>query len=80
MEGKIGGDSLLSPQGMKYAEALPVLIKENIGDAPLTVYYNKLSSVIFVTNSRLGVDIDPSKDYTDRIAAYLSKANLEIIR
>lgn len=37
MEGKIGGDSLLSPRGLQYAEALPALIKDNIGDAPLTV-------------------------------------------
>lgn len=37
MEGKIGGDSLLSPRGRQYADALPALIKTNIGDAPLTV-------------------------------------------
>lgn len=37
VEGKIGGDSLLSPRGMQYADALPALIKDNIGDAPLTV-------------------------------------------
>lgn len=37
MEGKIGGDSLLSPRGMQYADALPALITDNIGDAQLTV-------------------------------------------
>ena len=37
MEGKIGGDSLLSPRGQQYADALPALIKDNIGEAPLTV-------------------------------------------
>jgi broad specificity phosphatase PhoE len=37
VEGKIGGDSLLSPRGMQYAEALPALIKDNVGDGPLTV-------------------------------------------
>lgn len=37
MEGKIGGDSLLSPRGAQYADALPALIKDNIGEAPLTV-------------------------------------------
>ncbi|KAG6817352.1 hypothetical protein H0H87_009951 [Tephrocybe sp. NHM501043] len=37
VEGKIGGDSLLSPRGLKYAEALPALVTDNIGDAPLTV-------------------------------------------
>lgn len=37
MEGKIGGDSGLSPRGLEYAKALPALVEENIGDAPLTV-------------------------------------------
>lgn len=36
--GQIGGDSDLSPRGWKYAEALPALIKENVGeDANLEV-------------------------------------------
>lgn len=38
--GQIGGDSDLSPRGWKYAEALPALIKENVGeDANLEVSY-----------------------------------------
>ena len=37
LEGKIGGDSSLSSRGMKYARALPDLITDNIGNAPLTV-------------------------------------------
>ena len=37
VEGKIGGDSLLSSRGMRYARALPDLITDNIGSAPLTV-------------------------------------------
>lgn len=37
VEGKIGGDSPLSERGMRYARALPQLITDNIGDAPLTV-------------------------------------------
>ncbi len=37
MEGKIGGDSGLSERGQRYAGALPALIMDNIGDAPLTV-------------------------------------------
>lgn len=37
VDGKIGGDSPLSARGMQYAEALPALITDNIGDAPLTV-------------------------------------------
>lgn len=37
VEGKIGGDSMLSPRGMLYMRTLPALITDNIGDAPLTV-------------------------------------------
>ena len=37
VEGKIGGDSSLSSRGMRYARALPDLITDNIGNAPLTV-------------------------------------------
>jgi 6-phosphofructo-2-kinase/fructose-2,6-biphosphatase 2 len=46
VEGKIGGDSLLSPRGMQYADALPALIKDNIGDAPLTVWTSTLQRTI----------------------------------
>jgi len=46
VEGKIGGDSLLSPHGMQYAQALPALITDNIGDAPLTVWTSTLKRTI----------------------------------
>ncbi|KAJ7116434.1 6-phosphofructo-2-kinase-domain-containing protein [Mycena epipterygia] len=46
VEGKIGGDSLLSPRGMEYAKALPALIKDNIGDQPLTVWTSTLRRTI----------------------------------
>ncbi|KAJ6630963.1 6-phosphofructo-2-kinase-domain-containing protein [Mycena sp. CBHHK59/15] len=46
VEGKIGGDSLLSPRGMEYARALPALIKDNIGDQPLTVWTSTLRRTI----------------------------------
>jgi len=42
VEGKIGGDSSLSTRGAQYAKALPVLITDNIGDAPLTVWTSTL--------------------------------------
>ncbi|EPQ30366.1 uncharacterized protein PFL1_01892 [Pseudozyma flocculosa PF-1] len=42
VEGKIGGDSCLSERGMAYAKALPQLIQDNIGDAPLTVWHSTL--------------------------------------
>ncbi|KAJ7746378.1 6-phosphofructo-2-kinase-domain-containing protein [Mycena metata] len=46
VEGKIGGDSLLSPRGMEYAKALPALITDNIGDQPLTVWSSTLRRTI----------------------------------
>ncbi|KDQ60547.1 hypothetical protein JAAARDRAFT_124427 [Jaapia argillacea MUCL 33604] len=46
VEGKIGGDSALSPRGMKYARSLPDLIADNIGDAPLTVWTSTLQRTI----------------------------------
>ncbi|KAJ3518984.1 hypothetical protein NMY22_g13413 [Coprinellus aureogranulatus] len=46
VEGKIGGDALLSPRGMQYADALPALIKDNVGDAPLTVWTSTLRRTI----------------------------------
>lgn len=42
MEGKIGGDSNLSERGWQYAKALPQLVKDAVGDAPLTVWHSTL--------------------------------------
>ncbi|CCA77980.1 probable FBP26-fructose-2,6-bisphosphatase [Serendipita indica DSM 11827] len=46
VEGKIGGDAPLSPRGMLYANALPGLIKDNLGDANLTVWTSTLQRTI----------------------------------
>ncbi|GBE82576.1 Fructose-2,6-bisphosphatase [Sparassis crispa] len=46
LEGKIGGDSPLSERGFAYARALPALITDNIGDAPLTVWTSTLQRTI----------------------------------
>ncbi|CAG8481251.1 19179_t:CDS:2 [Dentiscutata erythropus] len=46
LEGKIGGDSSLSPRGRKYSLALPELIKANLGDQPLTVWTSTLKRTI----------------------------------
>ncbi|KIM29056.1 hypothetical protein M408DRAFT_329079 [Serendipita vermifera MAFF 305830] len=46
VEGKIGGDAPLSPRGMQYAQALPKLIKDNLGDAELTVWTSTLQRTI----------------------------------
>ena len=37
VSGRIGGDSDLSPRGQRYAQALPNLVRDNVGDVPLTV-------------------------------------------
>lgn len=42
VEGKIGGDSDLSERGWAYANALPSLVQEAVGDAPLTVWTSTL--------------------------------------
>ncbi|WVQ67006.1 uncharacterized protein L199_005198 [Kwoniella botswanensis] len=42
VEGKIGGDSDLSPRGWEYARALPALVRDNIGDGPLEVWTSTL--------------------------------------
>lgn len=47
VEGKIGGDAALSPRGVEYANALPGLIKENLGpDIDLTVWTSTLQRTI----------------------------------
>ncbi|RDB25867.1 Fructose-2,6-bisphosphatase [Hypsizygus marmoreus] len=51
VEGKIGGDSLLSPRGLQYSEALPALVTDNIGNAPLTVWTSTLRRTIQTAES-----------------------------
>ncbi|TFK54823.1 bifunctional 6-phosphofructo-2-kinase/fructose-2,6-bisphosphate 2-phosphatase [Heliocybe sulcata] len=46
VEGKIGGDAPLSARGLQYSNALPALITDNIGDAPLTVWTSTLQRTI----------------------------------
>ncbi|KAI0036638.1 bifunctional 6-phosphofructo-2-kinase/fructose-2,6-bisphosphate 2-phosphatase [Vararia minispora EC-137] len=46
VEGKIGGDAPLSERGLAYAKQLPNLIKDNIGDASLTVWTSTLQRTI----------------------------------
>lgn len=42
VQGKIGGDSGLSERGWAYANALPGLVHDNIGDAKLTVWHSSM--------------------------------------
>lgn len=47
VEGKIGGDAPLSPRGLEYANALPGLIRDNLGsDTTLTVWTSTLQRTI----------------------------------
>jgi 6-phosphofructo-2-kinase/fructose-2,6-biphosphatase 2 len=51
VEGKIGGDSMLSPRGILYMKALPALVTDNIGDAPLTASQDPKPTAQLLTNS-----------------------------
>lgn len=42
VEKKIGGDSSLSPRGLKYMEKLPELVRKSAGDVDLTVWTSTL--------------------------------------
>lgn len=42
LTGKLGGDANLSPRGEMYARKLPELVKEAVGDRPLTVWTSTL--------------------------------------
>lgn len=72
LEGKIGGDALLSERGQKYADALPKLIKDNIGDKPLTVR----ASLLFISSvfTKVNADLDfyPAANHSNRQATSLS--------
>ncbi|GAA5943671.1 hypothetical protein JCM1841_003849 [Sporobolomyces salmonicolor] len=46
VDGQIGGDAPLSERGEKYMQALPQLIKEKLGDTPLTVWTSTLRRTI----------------------------------
>ena len=50
MEGKIGGDAPLSESGQKYADSLPSLLNEIVGDAPLTVSWSRRCSGVSLTD------------------------------
>ncbi len=80
MEGKIGGDAGLSERGLKYANALPDLIRDNIGDAPLTVSATRLSCPRLSNDfSALGLDVYPQAHHTNGQFATLSQVDLEIV-
>ena len=77
--GQIGGDSDLSPQGWKYAQALPALIKENVGEDA-----NLEASCRFSHRSKstdqTGLDINAPEDNANRLIPQIPKEDLEITR
>ncbi|GAB5587587.1 Fructose-2 [Umbelopsis nana] len=46
VEGKLGGDSELSPRGQMYASQLPDLVRKHLGDQKLTVWTSTLKRTI----------------------------------
>ncbi|KAM0335606.1 hypothetical protein ACHAQA_000654 [Verticillium albo-atrum] len=47
LDGRIGGDTMLSPRGEQYARKLPDLVRESVGDdRPLTVWTSTLKRTI----------------------------------
>ncbi|PUU74421.1 6-phosphofructo-2-kinase-domain-containing protein [Tuber borchii] len=44
--GKLGGDANLSPRGMAYAEALPKLVKDSVGDKDITLWTSTMKRTI----------------------------------
>lgn len=81
VEGKIGGDALLSVHGQTYAEALPGLIKNNIGDAPLTVRrFLALERTRAVMTAAIGLDVYIAADHPIGPVPSLSQAHVEVAR
>jgi hypothetical protein len=82
VEGKIGGDSALSPRGQEYAKALPDLILKNIGNTPMTVCKLGGGSMASSNHSAfiIGVDFYITKNDTDRRTPSLPEAHLEVAR
>lgn len=79
--GMIGGDSPLSPRGEKYASALPALVLENIGDAPIQVHKRHITQEISFALTILcspGLDIHSSADNRDGSASAVSQKDMEI--
>ena len=46
LSGKIGGDADISPRGFAYAEALPALVKQTIGDKDIVLWTSTMKRTI----------------------------------
>lgn len=65
---------------MQYADALPALIKDNIGDAPLTVCsFLLVSSTSELMTFGLGLDLYIAKNDPDRRTIAVSQVDLEVV-
>ena len=64
---------------MQYADALPALIRDNIGDAPLTVMFLLVLSTLGLLNFKLGLDFYIAKNNPDRRTIAVSQVDLEVV-
>jgi 6-phosphofructo-2-kinase / fructose-2,6-biphosphatase 2 len=83
VEGKIGGDAPLSSRGRQYADALPKLVKDNIGSAELTVSLSGETLCThgsFLIRHQIGLDLNSTTNHRNRGPATLPKVDLEIAR
>jgi hypothetical protein len=78
VDGQIGGDAPLSKQGEMYMRALPKLIKEKLGDTPLTVRSPDCRSERAADRDRAGLDFDAQAHDSDRFASAVRKAHVEV--
>lgn len=68
----------MSERGLTYAKALPALITDNIGDAPLTVSIHYSRTFVLLTQFHTGVDVDVTADDPDGAGSTIQQAHVEI--
>ncbi|CEQ39868.1 SPOSA6832_01426, partial [Sporobolomyces salmonicolor] len=73
VDGQIGGDAPLSERGEKYMQALPQLIKEKLGDTPLTVH---LSSVFLPSLRECSCGFMTAQVWTSTLRRTIQTASL----
>lgn len=77
VDGQIGGDAMLSTQGEKYMAALPQLVKDRIGDGPLTV---RASYTRGGADPAAGLDVYAPSHDPDGVRAAVRQAHMEVAR
>jgi hypothetical protein len=76
VDGKIGGDAELSPRGKEYAQLLPKLVRDRIGDKPLTVR-RLVVILLYERRRRSGLDLDFAAHSGDRQGPAVYEIDLE---